>query len=117
MLLGLALLFVAPFLHGSARNQAHQADVARPVRDRHPGERSCPKLPAKKVSTSTWVWGTAETAAVVVVMIGGYRSFSGRLAARPSRERRRARHELTGEDDRRQGPGPRTSRPFSVRHP
>ncbi|MGW4649884.1 copper resistance D family protein [Kitasatospora sp. NPDC004289] len=79
VLLGLALLFVAPFLHGSARNQAHQADVARRSATDIPAKK-LPKLPAKKVSTSTWVWGTAETAAVVVVMIGGYR-FSGRLAA------------------------------------
>jgi hypothetical protein len=28
-LLGMAVLFVAPFLHGSARNQAYQAEAAR----------------------------------------------------------------------------------------
>jgi putative copper export protein len=80
VLLALSVLFVAPFLHGSARNQAYQADVA---------ERSAvaiaaddlPKLDLKQADTSTWLLGTAETAAVVCVMIAGYR-FSGRLARR-----------------------------------
>jgi putative copper export protein len=77
-LLGMAVLFVAPFLHGSARNQAFQADMA---------ERSTvasddlPKLPAKEVSASTWVWGTAETVAVIALMIACY-WISGVLARR-----------------------------------
>lgn len=78
VLLALLLLFVAPFLHGSARNQAFQADAAKrataPIK-------KLPKLPAKEVSASTWVEGTAETVAVLVIMIGGYR-YSGRLARR-----------------------------------
>ncbi|MEU6519599.1 CopD family protein [Streptomyces sp. NPDC046978] len=77
-LLGTALLFVAPFLHGSARNQAFQADVAR-----HstvlPGE--LPKLAPKEVSVSTWVWGTTETLVLLALLIAGY-WFSGRLARR-----------------------------------
>ncbi|GII51924.1 hypothetical protein Pth03_03130 [Planotetraspora thailandica] len=77
-LLGMTVLFVAPFLHGSARNQAFQADVAQhsavPLSD-------LPKLPAKEVSTSTWVFGTAETIAVIAVMIAGY-WLSGLLARR-----------------------------------
>jgi uncharacterized membrane protein len=68
-LLGMALLFVAPFLHGSARNQAFQAEAAEhsavSVDD-------LPKIPAKAVSSSTWVLGTVETIAVIVVMIAGY---------------------------------------------
>jgi putative copper export protein len=77
-LLGMSLLFVAPFLHGSARNQAYQADVAEhsaiSVAD-------LPKLPQKGVSASTWVWGSAETLLVVAVMVAGYLA-SGALARR-----------------------------------
>lgn len=80
VLLGLALLFVAPFLHGSARNQAYQANLAE-----HSvtavDAKQLPKLPPKTATASTWVWGSAETVAVVAVMVGGYR-FSGRLARR-----------------------------------
>ncbi|MBM9504322.1 copper resistance D family protein [Actinacidiphila acididurans] len=79
-LLGAAVLFVAPFLHGSARNQAYQARLAE-----HAGGAAAlgdlPKLPAKEVSTSTWVWGTAETLAVLAVMAAGY-WLSGVLARR-----------------------------------
>ena len=74
----LALLFVAPFLQGSARNQAYQADVARHTTS---PKAKLPKLPQKEVSASTWIEGTAETAAVLVVTVAGYR-FSGRLARR-----------------------------------
>ena len=74
----LGLLFAASFLHGSARNQAFQADAAKhaagPVK-------KLPKLPQKEVSASTWIEGTAETAAVLVVTVAGYR-FSGKLARR-----------------------------------
>ncbi|MFJ6122311.1 copper resistance D family protein [Streptomyces sp. NPDC092129] len=77
-LLGTALLFVAPFLHGSARNQAFQADVAR-----HstvlPGE--LPKLAPKEVSAATWIWGTTETLVLIALLVAGY-WFSGRLARR-----------------------------------
>jgi putative copper export protein len=74
----LAVLFVAPFLHGSARNQAYQADVAKHTTN---PRAKLPKLPQKEVSASTWIEGTAETAAVLVVTVAGYR-FSGRLARR-----------------------------------
>ncbi|WP_051950810.1 CopD family protein [Actinacidiphila yeochonensis] len=76
--LGLALLFVAPFLHGSARNQAYQAHLAE-----HSAldPDNLPRLAAKEVSASTWVWGTAETVAVIAVMVAGY-LISGRLARR-----------------------------------
>ncbi|WP_228560280.1 CopD family protein [Catenulispora pinisilvae] len=76
----LALVFVAQFLHGSARNQAYQADLVRQGTAPHG---KLPTLPQKQVSASTWIEGTAETAAVLVVAIGGYR-FSGRLARRRS---------------------------------
>ncbi|WP_329223001.1 CopD family protein [Streptomyces sp. NBC_01485] len=77
-LLGMALLFVAPFLHGSARNQAYQAEVAK-----HSSIAldELPKLPPKEVSTSTWLWGTGETIAVIAVMIVGY-WLSGVIARR-----------------------------------
>jgi putative copper export protein len=75
-LLGAAVLLVAPFLHGSARNQAFQANVAAhatgPVAE-------FPKLARKAASASTWAWGTLETLLVIAVMIGGY-YLSGRLA-------------------------------------
>ncbi|SEG53488.1 Putative copper export protein [Actinacidiphila yanglinensis] len=77
-LLGMTLLFVAPFLHGSARNQAFQADAAKhssvPVD-------ALPKISDKAVSASTWVWGSAETVLVVAVMVAGYLA-SGALARR-----------------------------------
>jgi putative copper export protein len=77
-LLAMALLFVAPFLHGSARNQAYQADVARhataPLG-------TLPKLPTKEVTASTWMLGTLETLAVIAVMVLGY-WISGRIARR-----------------------------------
>lgn len=77
-LLGLSVLFVAPFLHGSARNQAYQAGLAE-----HSAVDldNLPKLPAKDVTLSTWVWGTSETVAVIALMIAGY-LLSGRLARR-----------------------------------
>jgi putative copper export protein len=77
-LLGMTVLLVAPFLHGSARNQAFQAGVAMhsavPLQD-------LPKLPAKEVTASTWVLGTIETIAVIAMMIAGY-WLSGVLARR-----------------------------------
>jgi putative copper export protein len=78
VVLGLGILLAAPFLHGSARNQAYQADVAAhsPVALHH-----LPKLAAKTAHASTWIWGTAETVAVIAVMIVGYR-FSASLARR-----------------------------------
>ena len=78
VLLGMTVLFVAPFLHGSARNQAFQADAAK-----HSAVAvdELPKLAPKEVSTSTWVWGTGETLAVIALMVAGY-WFSGVLARR-----------------------------------
>ena len=78
VLLGLAVLFVAPFLHGSARNQAFQARLAKHSVG---AMGSLPKLAPKVAHASTWVWGTMETVVVIAVMIVGYR-ISGRLARR-----------------------------------
>jgi len=77
-LLGLALLFVAPFLHGSARNQAYQADLARNATG---PLGKLPKLPPKEAVASTWALGVLETLAVIAVMVAGY-WLSGRLARR-----------------------------------
>jgi hypothetical protein len=76
-LLGMSVLFVAPFLHGSARNQAFQAAAARHAVSAD----DLPKLPAKEVSASTWVWGTSETLLVVALMVACY-LVSGRIARR-----------------------------------
>ena len=78
VLLALAVLFVAPFLHGSARNQAFQADAAK-----HSAVAlsTLPKLAPKVADASTWLWGTAETVLVIAVMIAAYR-LSARLAQR-----------------------------------
>jgi uncharacterized membrane protein len=77
-LLGLALLFVAPFLHGSARNQSYQADLARNATG---PLGKLPKLPPKEAVASTWTLGVLETLAVIAVMVAGY-WLSGRLARR-----------------------------------
>lgn len=76
LLLGMTVLFVAPFLHGSARNEAYQANIAEHSTS---ATASLPKLPPKQASASTWVLGTAETIAVVTVTVAGYR-VSGRIA-------------------------------------
>jgi copper transport protein len=76
LLLGMSVLFVAPFLHGSARNEAFQANAAAHATS---ASAELPKIESKQVSASTWVEGTAETVAVIAVMIAGYR-LSGRLA-------------------------------------
>lgn len=76
-LLGMTVVFVAPFLHGSARNQAFQADA---VKHSAVPLNSLPKIPAKEASASTWVLGTAETIAVIALMIAGY--WLSRLVAR-----------------------------------
>lgn len=78
LLLGMTVLFVAPFLHGSARSQAYQAQPS--VYQSAPAD-ALPKLPAKQSSAATWVEGTAESIAVAAMMIAGYR-VSGRLARR-----------------------------------
>ena len=78
ILLGLCVLFVAPFLHGSARNQAYQAGIAA---HSAVATSDLPKLAAKTAHASTWVWGTAETIVVIAVMIVGYR-ISERLVRR-----------------------------------
>jgi putative copper export protein len=75
VVLGLSVLLVAPFLHGSARNQAFQAEAAKHVTGK------LPRIAAKHVSTSTWVWGTLETVVVIAVMLAGY-FLSGRLVRR-----------------------------------
>ncbi|MCX5209119.1 CopD family protein [Kitasatospora sp. NBC_00240] len=82
VVLALALLLVAPFLHGSARNQAYQAQVSEQSATPIPAKK-LPKLAAKQVSTSTWVWGTLETVGVIALMGGSYQ-LSGRLARRRS---------------------------------
>jgi len=76
LVLGLSVLFVAPFLHGSARNQAYQAAAAEHA---GPAQPTPAKIAPKQVSASTWVWGTAETVVVVAVMAVGYCA-SGRIA-------------------------------------
>ncbi|MEY9836674.1 copper resistance D family protein [Streptacidiphilus sp. EB103A] len=78
VLLALAVLFVAPFLHGSARNQAFQADAAK---HSTVALTTLPKLAPKVADASTWLWGTTETVLVIAVMIAGYR-LSARLARR-----------------------------------
>jgi hypothetical protein len=82
-LLGMAQLFVAPFLHGSARNQAFQANLAKNATT---SLTHLPKIPAKEATATTLVWGTTETTAVIAVMIAGY-WLSGK--ARPPPYRRR----------------------------
>jgi hypothetical protein len=81
VLLGLSVLFVAPFLHGSARNQAYQAYQAGIAKHSAVVVKHLPKLAPKAAHASTWVWGTTETILVVAVMIVGYR-ISERLARR-----------------------------------
>ncbi|MEY9940560.1 CopD family protein [Streptacidiphilus sp. MAP5-3] len=83
----LLVLFVAPFLHGSARSQAYQAQQAQQAQQVGKARQTTladappPKLPAKQASASTWAYGSAETAVVIAVMVIGYRC-SGRLARR-----------------------------------
>jgi putative copper export protein len=89
LLLGLSVLFVAPFLHGSARNQAFQEQAAAVATS---ADKPLPKIAAKHATASTWVWGTVETAGVVAIMIVGYR-VSGRIA--------RKRQVAAGHSDRR----------------
>lgn len=77
VLLGMAVLMVAPFLHGSARGEVFA--------EQHPAAAAAGERPEPKtVSTATWVYGTAETVVVIAVMAGGYR-VSARLAARRAR--------------------------------
>jgi putative copper export protein len=75
LLLGMTVLFVAPFLHGSARNQAFQSNAAR----RATSNTNLPKIADKQVSGSTWLWGTGETIVVVALMVSSYR-VSGHVA-------------------------------------
>lgn len=74
--LGVSILMVAPFLHGSARSQAFQAKAAAAG---VPGK--LPKLPPKEVMTSTWMYGTVATVAVIGVMLVGF-WLSNRIAQR-----------------------------------
>jgi hypothetical protein len=78
LVLGMSVLFIAPFLHGSARNQAYQASIAQHITTPTPADK-LPKLPDKQASSSTWAYGTAETIVVAVVMLAGY-GVSGRFA-------------------------------------
>lgn len=80
VLLGLTVLLVAPFLHGSARNEAYQAQAAKVA---PAGTRSnhLPKAPPKLVTASTWAYGAVDTLIVVGVMAGAYRA-SGRVIRR-----------------------------------
>ncbi|MFF4895884.1 copper resistance D family protein [Streptomyces sp. NPDC001068] len=79
-LLGMALLFVAPFLHGSARNQAFQAETAKHSATVIPQE-DLPRIADKAAGLSTWVLGSTETLVLIALMIGGY-WYSGVLARR-----------------------------------
>jgi putative copper export protein len=74
-ILGASILFVAPFLHGSARNQAFDAKPENFVA----AGAKLPRLPAKEVTASTWAWGVAETVVVIGVMLVAY-LISGRVA-------------------------------------
>ena len=89
VLLGLTVLMVAPFLHGSARNQAFQAEAAS-VAPAGTKAKDLPKAPPKVPSASTWVYGTTETVAVITMMAAGY-TVSGRLARRRTAARRTTR--------------------------
>jgi putative copper export protein len=77
LLLGLSVLFVAPFLGGSARNQAFQANAAKHAI----AGTKLPKIAPKEVSGSTWAWGITETIVVIAVMVGAY-YVSGRILRR-----------------------------------
>jgi putative copper export protein len=78
--LGVSILMVAPFLHGSARSQAFQAQAAA---DGVTGK--LPKLPPKEVMTSTWIYGTLETLAIIGVMLVSF-WVSNRIAKRRATE-------------------------------
>lgn len=78
LLLGMSVLFIAPLLHNSARNQAFQASLAQRITT-PTAAAQLPKIPAKQATAATWVFGTGETVVVVAVMVAGY-GVSGRLA-------------------------------------
>ncbi len=78
LLLGMTVLFVAPFLSGSAINQAYQA---QPSVYRSAPAGSLPKAPPKEARVSTWAWGAGETIVIAAIMVGGYKA-SGRVARR-----------------------------------
>jgi copper transport protein len=78
LLLGMTILFVAPFLAGSARNQAYQA---QPSVYRGAPAGDLPKAPPKEAGASTWAWGAGETIVIAGLLVGGYR-VSWRLARR-----------------------------------
>ena len=75
------LMVLAPFLHGSARNQAFQAEAAANAANAANADAKLPKIAAKEATTTTWLLGTGETALVVAIMVGGYR-VSGKIAER-----------------------------------
>ncbi|HEY6493816.1 MAG TPA: hypothetical protein VIZ43_11110 [Trebonia sp.] len=62
-------LFTAMYGRVQASAAAHATSATAPL----------PKLAAKQVSPSTWIWGTAETVVAIAVMMTGYR-VSGVLA-------------------------------------
>lgn len=95
VVLAMAVVFVAPFLHGSARNQAFQAAAA--THSAVPLDH-LPKLPAKHVGASTWVWGTSETLLVLALMTGAY-LVSGSLARRRTAAATPAAAPVTVPDD------------------
>ncbi len=78
LLLLLSVLFVAPFLGGSARNQAFQAAAAKQATS---ATKKLPKIAPNQVSGSAWAWGITETVVVIAVMVAGY-YISGRIARR-----------------------------------
>jgi putative copper export protein len=80
VVLALSVLMVAPFLHGSARNQAFQTGVAHRSATVIPIE-ELPRIADKAVTTSTWLWGTGETLLVITLMTAAYLA-SGQLAKR-----------------------------------
>jgi putative copper export protein len=73
--LGMCVLMVAPFLHGSARNEAYQREHPVVV------DGSYKKISSKEVSGSTWAYGVGETVVVAGIMAGGY-VWAGRMARR-----------------------------------
>jgi putative copper export protein len=85
LVLILAILFVAPMLHGSARAQAVQSATGS----------TAVHLPDKQAGPLTWVLGSAETLAVLAVLIAGYR-VSGRIARRRAEAARRTASPAAG---------------------
>jgi uncharacterized membrane protein len=77
LLLAMLVLFIAPFLHNSARNEAFQASIAQHITKPTPADQ-LPKLPEKSATAATWAYGTVETIAVAAIMLAGY-AVSGQI--------------------------------------